>query len=42
MKLSQYIEAHHRDWGAALFVLPILVIPLALVGLCECFVWLLH
>ena len=36
MKICEYIEAHHEDFGAALFILPTLVVSLVLALLaCE-------
>jgi hypothetical protein len=32
MKLWKFIEAHHEDFGAALFVLPCLLATLAMAG----------
>lgn len=32
-KLWKYIEAHHEEFGAALFIVPALLIGLAMAGL---------
>jgi hypothetical protein len=32
MKLWEFIEGHHEDFGAALFILPCLVATLAMAG----------
>lgn len=33
MKLWKFIEAHHEDMGAGLFILPCLLVPMAFAGL---------
>ncbi|MGJ7512620.1 hypothetical protein [Variovorax sp. GT1P44] len=33
MKLWNYIEAHHSDFGAALFILPCLVATFSIAGI---------
>jgi hypothetical protein len=42
MTLWQYVEAHHEDFGVALFVIPVLLVGPAIVGICHCVAWLLH
>jgi hypothetical protein len=33
MKICTYVKAHHEDFGVALFVLPVMLIGLAIAGL---------
>ena len=40
MKLWNWIERHHEQFGAALFVIPALVLPVALAGLVTLMGWL--
>jgi hypothetical protein len=42
MSLWHYIEAHHEDFGAALFILPCLLVPLLVAALVYCIALLLH
>ena len=42
MSLWRYIEAHHEDFGVAFFVIPVLLVAVAIVGTCHCVAWLLH
>jgi hypothetical protein len=42
MNLCEYVEAHHEDWGVALFIIPALLAGLAIVGVWHCVAWLFH
>lgn len=35
----KYIEGHHEQYGAALFVIPVLVCACAVTGIGYCLVW---
>ena len=39
--LWQYIKRHHDEYGAALFVVPALLVALAVVSVCCGLAWLL-
>jgi hypothetical protein len=41
MKISTYVEKHHADLGAALFVLPVTAIAMVIAGLAYGVSWLL-
>jgi hypothetical protein len=40
MNMWEYIEAHHEDWGVALFIIPALMAGPALIGAWQCVAWL--
>lgn len=38
-RIFQHLEAHHEEYGVALFILPVLVVSCAAIGIAHGLAW---
>jgi len=39
--ICRYVAEHHREYGVALFLLPALLLPCAVIAMVQAFMWMI-